>query len=62
MLITQELLDYLEQKFPDKSPELNDNERTIWFKSGQSSVVKYLKQLKDEQSNNILSTSTIGKP
>lgn len=62
MLITQELLDYLEQKFPDKSPELNDNERTIWFKSGQSSVVKYLKQLKDEQSNNILLTSTIGKP
>jgi len=62
MLITQELLEYLEQKFPDKSPELNDNERTIWFKSGQSSVVKYLKQLKDEQSNNILSTSTIGKP
>jgi hypothetical protein len=62
MLITQELLDYLEQKFPDKSPELNDNERTIWFKSGQSSVVKYLKQLKDEQNNNILSTSTIGKP
>lgn len=62
MLITQELLDYLEQKFPNKSPELNDNERTIWFKSGQSSVVKYLKQLKDEQNNNILSTSTIGKP
>jgi len=62
MLITQELIDYLEQKFPDKSPELNDNERIIWFKAGQSSVVKYLKQLKEEQNNNILSTSTIGKP
>jgi hypothetical protein len=62
MLITQELLDYLEQQFPNKSPELNDSERTIWFKAGQSSVVRYLKQLNDEQNNNILSTLTIEKP
>ena len=45
-MISQELIDYLEKQFPDKSPDLNDNERKVWFKAGQSSVVSHLKDIK----------------
>jgi hypothetical protein len=60
MLINQELIDYLEQQFPNKSPELNDSERLIWIKAGQSSVVAHLKKLKDDQNDNLLKIQTLG--
>ena len=60
MDITQELIDYLKKQFPDKSPDINDKERTVWFKSGQASVVKHLKQKLDEQNNNVFIRNTIG--
>ena len=44
-MITQELIDYLDKQFPNKSPDLNDTDRQIWFKSGQSSVVSHLKKI-----------------
>ena len=49
MNLSKELLDYLDKQFPNQSPNLNDKEREVWFKSGQASVVKHLKQLLDEQ-------------
>ena len=60
MDITQELISYLEQQFPDKSPDMNDNERKVWFKSGQASVVKHLKQKFSDQNKNVLNRKTIG--
>jgi len=59
MNLSQELIKYLKQQFPDKSPDLNDKDREIWFKSGQASVVKHLAQLFEDQNKNILNNKTI---
>ena len=59
-MISQELIDYLEKQFPNKSPDLNDNERQIWFKAGQSSVVSHLKKILNDKENNILKETVIG--
>jgi hypothetical protein len=59
-MISQELINYLEKQFPDKSPDLNDNERKVWFKAGQSSVVSHLKKILNEKENNILKETIIG--
>lgn len=42
-LASQALIDLLEAAYPLRSPSLEDNERTIWFKAGQRSVVDKLK-------------------
>jgi hypothetical protein len=59
-MISQELIDYLEKQFPNKSPDLNDNDRNIWFKAGQASVVTHLKKILSDNENNILNTKVIG--
>ena len=59
-MISQELINYLEKQFPDKCPDLNDNERKMWFKAGQSSVVSHLKKILNEKENNILKETIIG--
>jgi len=59
-MISQELIDYLEKQFPNISPDLNDNERQIWFKAGQSSVVSHLKKILNDKENNILKETIIG--
>ena len=59
-MISQELIDYLEKQFPDKSNDLNDNERKVWFKAGQSSVVSHLKKILNDKENNLLNETIIG--
>lgn len=41
-LLSKELIDYLDEMFPDKCAELKDTERDIFYKSGQRSVVSHL--------------------
>ena len=43
-LLTEELIAYLEDLFPDRCADINDNERTIFYKSGQRSVVNHLRE------------------
>ena len=57
--ISEEVIKYLDELFPDKCPNLEDNEKQVWFKSGQASVVKHLKQLLDDQNKNILNNNII---
>ena len=52
--ITQELIDYLDDKFPDKCPRITFTDRQIWVSAGSSDVVKHLRRVKDEQEENIL--------
>lgn len=59
MVISEKLVDYLKGKFPDKSPDLKDNDKEVWFKAGQSSVVKHLEMLLKEQNNNILNINEL---
>ena len=41
-LISEELINYLEQLFPDKCADLKDTEKEVFHKSGQRSVVNHL--------------------
>jgi len=37
------LIDALDEIYPDRAPNLDDPDRVIWVKAGQSSVVSFLK-------------------
>lgn len=52
--ITQELIDHLEECFPDRVPDVLDNDREIWIAVGAVKVIRYLKRLLKEQNENIL--------
>tara|TARA_Y100000296_G_scaffold67261_1_gene79803 strand:+ start:248 stop:427 length:180 start_codon:yes stop_codon:yes gene_type:complete len=42
------LIKDLEELFPNKCPDLKDTDREVWFKSGQASVIEFLKmEMKD---------------
>jgi len=50
-IINQELIDYLDSIFPEKSADLKDTEKEVYFKGGQRSVVNHLikqKQIQEE--------------
>ena len=49
-----ELINVLDKIYPDRSPSLKDNEREVWFKAGQRSVVNWLKDLKKRSEDNLL--------
>jgi hypothetical protein len=61
MFVNKELIEHLNKLFPNKVPDISENERQIWFKAGQASVVSYLKQLLEEQNNNLLDLTIIKK-
>ncbi|QLF88181.1 hypothetical protein Eyrgjafa_gp_36 [Pelagibacter phage Eyrgjafa EXVC018P] len=41
-ILSEELIDYLDKSFPEKCADLQENEKQIFYKSGQRSVVKHL--------------------
>ena len=45
-LKSDELLDLLEEVFPEESARLEWSDREVWFKAGQRAVVKWLLELK----------------
>jgi hypothetical protein len=47
--LSKDLIDKLDKLYPDKCPLLTDEERMVWYKSGQRSVINYLRQIYDEQ-------------
>jgi hypothetical protein len=42
--IESEIINYLDELYPDKSPDLSMEEKLIWFAAGQVSVVRHLKE------------------
>ena len=42
-----DLVKLLNETFPEKSPELKDDTKTIYFKAGQRDVVKFINNLKE---------------
>ena len=50
----EELVKTLDKVFPEKSADLKDSERIVWFKAGQRSVVTWLLELKNRNDNNFL--------
>ena len=50
-VIKEDLLNYLDVVFPEKSADLKDTEKEVFFKGGQRSVVNHLikeKQIQEE--------------
>ena len=47
--LSKDLIDKLDKLYPDKCPLLTDDDRMVWYKSGQRSVINYLQQIYDEQ-------------
>ena len=47
--LSKDLIDKLDKLYPDKCPLLTDDDRLVWFKVGQRSVINYLQQIYDEQ-------------
>ena len=50
-VISNELIEYLDSIFPEKSADLKDTEKEVYFKGGQRSVVNHLinqKQIQEE--------------
>ena len=48
-VISNELIDYLDSIFPEKSADLKDTEKEVYFKGGQRSVVNHLIKQKQIQ-------------
>ena len=40
--LSNELIEYLDSIFPEKSADLKDTEKEVYFKGGQRSVVNHL--------------------
>ena len=50
----EDLIDLLNKTFPERSPDLKDHERIIWYKAGQRNVVNWLLNLKKRNEENVL--------
>jgi len=48
-LISKELIDELNRRFPDKSPTLEEAERALMWRGGQRSVVEFLIKTFEDQ-------------
>ncbi len=42
-IIDKEVLEYLDDLYPDKAPDLTMEEKLIWFTAGQVAIVCHLK-------------------
>ena len=51
-IITDDVVEYLDSIFPEKSADLKDTEKEVFFKGGQRSVVHHLIQQKKIQEEN----------
>tara|TARA_Y100001970_G_C14166319_1_gene821498 strand:+ start:113 stop:304 length:192 start_codon:yes stop_codon:yes gene_type:complete len=51
--IDERLVAALSEQFPDQCPDLSLSEKEVWFKSGQASVIKWLKRRLEEQENDV---------
>jgi hypothetical protein len=47
--LSESLVVRLEMLFPDKCPDLTEEQKDVWFKSGQVSVIRFLRQTYKEQ-------------
>lgn len=52
--IDKALVEALDKLFPNKSADINWAERFVWYKSGQVSVVNFLKAKFEEQNETII--------
>ena len=52
-IIKDDLINALDELFPEASADLQWSEKEVWFKSGQRSVVKFLLKIMEEQKEDV---------
>jgi len=45
--------DMLEEAFPNKSPQIHESEKELYYRAGQRSVVEYLIHLRNEDTQGV---------
>jgi hypothetical protein len=55
--IPGDLLEALDERFPERCPDPAWDERRIWREVGAREVVRYLKAIHEEQTRDILNTN-----
>ncbi len=59
-LITDDLIQALDNLYPQRHPDLSLSDREIWYRSGQRSVVDYLIEQQKRQRETMLNNTTKG--
>ena len=59
-LITDDLLQGLDNLYPQRHPDLSLSDREIWYRAGQRSVVDYLIEQQKGQRETMLNNTTKG--
>lgn len=55
--ISEELVAALATEFPERAAELDWNDKEVWFKAGQVSVVRWLSSKLEEQDQLLVNVS-----
>lgn len=50
-VLATDLVKMLNEVFPEKSPSLSDDTKTMYFKAGQRDVVRFINTLKERSEN-----------
>ena len=59
-VITDDLIQGLDNLYPHRHPDLSLSDREIWYSSGQRSVVDYLIEQQKRQRETMLNNTTKG--
>ena len=59
-LITDDLIQGLDNLYPQRPPDLSLSDREIWYRAGQRSVVDYLIEQQKRQRETMLNNTTKG--
>ena len=59
-VITDDLIQGLDNLYPQRHPDLSLSDREIWYRAGQRSVVDYLIEQQKRQRETMLNNSTKG--
>ena len=59
-LITDDLIQGLDNLYPQRHPDLSLSDREIWYRAGQRSVVDYLIEQQNRQRETMLNNTTKG--
>jgi len=61
-IISEHLVEYLQKAYPDRCPDIDDEDREIWFHCGAVSVVKHLQRLLTEQEKKNILDNSVNEP
>lgn len=54
-----QVVELLNQRFPDRCPDPKDPEREVWMKAGERRVVQWLLELRRRRDDNLLDSINV---